>query len=90
MARKTFIIKGHLGSLPEDTTWWNDKDWEEWRANKEKLIKEGRFGEEFSVPVALHELDSFTTKNKEDNYKFNRCGFIIPGGGEKDLTIKRK
>ena len=50
---KTYKIKVHLGSLPDDTGWWTEEDWKRHEECVKELEASGDLGKEVEVEVSL-------------------------------------
>lgn len=72
-------VKPILGALPDDTSWWTEKQWEDHKKYVEKLKEEGRYlseGEEISINIRSY--PEFENKNMNDFGGCKNFGLFIP------------
>lgn len=53
MKEKTYKIKVVNGTLPDDTSWWTEEDWERHRTMVEQMKKDGTYLKEWEGNITV-------------------------------------
>lgn len=75
---KDYKVTSTLGALPEDTSYWTEKDWEKHHKYVEELKKQGRYLKKVETTISLiHDpmFDEPSTIN-EGKYSSYKVSFI--------------